>query len=251
MTNYKHDELEGPGEIGSLIENDEWETRIEARHGDIGPLNGAFGVQFGSRESVASGEEGFIPFNDVDRFGVFLFEELGEGPVRLQAGARYETQSAISEGVEPDHEGLSASVGVNWQAADGLSFALSGARSVKLPSGEELFSDGPHAATRQFEVGSADLDEEVAYSVDVGARYRQGRFTGQVNFFANTFNDFIFQAFTGEEEDGFAVVEYAQQDADFVGFEWLTAFEVLHLGDRHVDLEFSGDWVPCGTGGHR
>lgn len=45
---------------------------------------------------------------------------------------------------------------------------------MKLPSADELFSDGPHLATRSFEIGSTALDREVAMSLD--STLEMGRF---------------------------------------------------------------------------
>jgi iron complex outermembrane receptor protein len=117
------------------------------------------------------------------------------------------------------------------------------ARSTKLPNAEELYSDGPHVATQTFEIGDPTLDEETSLGLDVSLRRQSGRFTGELTLFANRFDDFIFQSLTGEEEDGLPVVRYAQADAELVGAELESRFELWHGGSGHLDLQLFGDYV--------
>lgn len=244
VTDYRHFELEGD-EIGTRFDNDEWELRLEARNelGDV--ARGAAGFQFTNRDFSALGEEAFVPPTDSERWAVFLYEELGEGPLRYQVGGRFERQRARVEptGLEATHEGFSVSAGLNWAASDRVTLAFTGARSVKLPTTEELFSDGPHLATRAFEVGDPGLEEEVAWSADASIRLREGPVTGEANFFVNRFQDFVFPGFTGEEEDGLPVLLYRQADALFLGYEAQAQLHLYERGDHHLLWEVSSDYV--------
>jgi iron complex outermembrane receptor protein len=177
---------------------------------------------------------------------LFLFEEIGKGPVKFQGGARFERQdiTAQTSGVNNrTTDGFSASAGLLWLPNAGYSASVSLARSVKLPNAEELFSNGPHIATNAFEIGDPDLSQETSVGLDASLRKRTGRFTGEISFFANRFDDFIFEQATGEEEDGLAVFQYVQQNANFIGAEFHADLEVFHSEPHHVSLEFSGDFV--------
>ena len=121
--------------------------------------------------------------------------------------------------------------------------AASAARSVKLPAAEELFSDGLHVATQAFEIGDPTLDEEVGLGLDLSLRAESGVFSGELTLFRQDFSDFIFQAFTGGEEEGFPVVVYSQQDATFTGFELDGRIDLLDRGGHHVHLSVMGDTV--------
>jgi len=50
-------------------------------------------------------------------------------------------------------------------------------RTERAPTTEELFSNGPHLATNQFEIGDITLDEETALGVEGAIRFR-----GENNF---------------------------------------------------------------------
>ena len=249
LADYRHFEVltveaTGEEEVETEFFNDEWEGRLELQH-SVGGSNGALGGQIRSRDFEAIGEEAFVPPTSTDQFAVFLFEQFDLGRLGFQAGARFEHQSTSNEaeGVDRDDDGLSASLGFVLRASDVVSLVLNGSRSVKLPAAEELFSDGPHLATLQFEIGDPDLDQEVGYSIDVGVRLTEGRVRGEVSFFVNSFDDFIYQELTGEEMDGLPVNQWTQADAVFTGFEAQADFELVHAGNGHVVLDVFSDYV--------
>ena len=114
---------------------------------------------------------------------------------------------------------------------------------MRLPAAEELFSDGLHVATRVFEVGDPDLSEETALGLNLSLRAQAGSFSGELTYFRQDFSDFIFQAFTGQEREGFPVVFFTQEDAAFSGFELQGRFEVFERNDHHVHVLVTGDLV--------
>ncbi|MDH3734798.1 MAG: TonB-dependent receptor, partial [Gemmatimonadota bacterium] len=160
LADYRHFEVivpedGGEREIETRFFNNEWEGRLEAQHSFGGTSNGSLGVQVIDRDFEAIGEEAFVPPTKTTQYAVFLFEQfdLGEA-VGLQVGGRFENQQTdnAEESVSREFNGISASLGAVIDAAEGLSFVLNGARSVKAPSAEELFSNGPHLATFTFEL---------------------------------------------------------------------------------------------------
>ena len=247
VTDYEHRELEGE-EIGTRFLNDSWEGRIELLQNPVGSLTGSIGFQALNRDFEAIGEEAFVPPTRTGSWAVFAFEELERGPWRFQFGARYETQDVTAdvdtEGTrDRSLSGVSGSLGVVYRAGDDYSLGVSLARSTKLPNAEELFSNGPHIATRAFEIGDPDLDEETSLGVDVTLRKSNGPLTGELTFFANQFDDYIFEQATDGEEDGLRVFQYVQRDAEFYGAELAGVWEMFHGEPDHLDLEFGADFV--------
>lgn len=243
-TDYRHTELEG-AETGTRFDNEEWEARVEARHRLPGDLSGAAGLQLRRRDFTAVGEEAFVPPTDTDGWAAFLFEAWESGRVRLEGGVRFERQTAREEaaGTERTRDGLSASAGASWRAGGPVVLSVSGARSRKLPTAEELFSDGPHLATRAYEIGHPDLLPETGYSLDLGLRLDEGPLRGEVTVFANRFEDHIYLAFAGEEREGLEVLRYVQEDASHVGFEARAEAEVARPGDGRLLVEGQADYV--------
>lgn len=249
-TDYEHVELEGD-EVGTLFFNDSMEGRLELvqqgrQLNDRASLNGSLGLQYFERDFEAIGDEAFLPPTHTERWALFTLQEIATGPVLWQLGARYESQDTDPEatGVQGrSHEGLSASLGLVWKANDRFSIGSSISRSVKLPAPEELYSDGLHVATQAFEVGDETLEEEIGNGFDLSFRLETQVVSGELTFFHQSFDNFIFQAFTGAEEDGFPVVIYSQQDATLEGIELQARVELLERQGHHLHLRLVGDMV--------
>lgn len=244
-TDYQHQELEGE-EVGTLFTNDAWELRLEAPHRAVGPLTGTIGLQATSRDFAAIGEEAFVPPSETSGWAAFLFEELTSGPLRWQFGLRYETQDVRTrdeQRAERSHRGVSASLGAIWTLSEQWAIATSLARGVKLPNAEELFANGPHVATRAFEVGDPTLEEETALGLDLTLRRNGEPVDGSFTVFATRYDDFILDLPTGEVVDGLPVFRFAAQDAEFRGVEGELHLELWHGEPHHLELELSGDYV--------
>ncbi|WP_420633677.1 TonB-dependent receptor [Candidatus Palauibacter sp.] len=250
VADYQHfevlvDEASGDRNIETRFFNNEWEGRLHAEHVLMEGSRGAVGIHAQNRNFEAIGEEAFVPPTSTFQFAAFLFEEFDLGRVGLQAGTRIETRRTEAEGVSTRRtdQGLSASLGGVFRASDVVSFVLSAARSAKLPSAEELFSNGPHLATQVFELGDPNLGTETGYSFDAGVRIDGGSVRAELSVFSNSFAGFTYQVFTGAEEDGLPVARWSQADAVFTGFEVHTELELFHYGDGHFVLDASGDYV--------
>ena len=246
FSDYRHLELEGDV-AGSRIDNERFETRIEAHHKIAEPLDGIFGVQYFDRDFGAEGEEAFAPPTDTKNWALFVFERITAAGDRLgfEIGGRYESQDVrdLLTDFERDFGDVSLSGGVNWRATDPVGFYLALSRNAKFPSAEELFSDGPHAATQQFEIGNPTLTTESSINLDVAVQALEGPVTGSVTFFVNSFKDYIYQELTGEEVDGLPVALWTQADAKFSGFEVEADVEVFHEGTHHIVVRAWSDYV--------
>ena len=243
FADYTHTEFEGE-EVGTRFDSQALEARLEATHAPIGPLAGTLGVQFGSRDLKATGEEAFIPETQTNVLALFLYEEIPVGPVSFAFGGRWEGhENETAAGFRRSNDGLSASLGVNWSASEAVTVAATASRSTKLPSAEELFSDGPHIATRLYEIGDPDLRNEIGYSGDLAVTFSEGRLSGQVAGFLTAFDDFIFLMPSDSTADGLAVATFEQADANFRGFEADLQFSLLHRPENHLALTGFSDYV--------
>lgn len=245
LSEYEHVELEGD-HVGTRFENEGIEGRFEAHHNPFGRLTGTWGVQAISNDFVARGDEAYVPPNESTSAAVFAFEELAGERFDLQFGARYEHQhvSVDDPSLDDGHfGGVSGSLGSIWRVADGYVVAASLSRAVRLPTATELFANGPHAATSQFEIGNPDLDEETSVGLDLSLRRTLGRFRGELNLFNNAFDGYIYESPTGEEEDELPVFRFLQRDARFRGVELSTHTHLFSRGESHVELDMSADYV--------
>jgi iron complex outermembrane receptor protein len=244
-TDYRHSEvIDGDAEATFL--NDSTEARLEASHRDIGPFHGAFGIQFADRDFRVEGEESLLPPTRTKSNAIFAFEEAGQGRWRVQFGGRYERQKVdVADGELPDRSfsGLSGSAGFVFVPNADYTVALSLSHSARLPVAEELYFNGPHEATFQFQIGDPNLRKEKGNGFDLALRKRTGIVTGEISFFSQRFDGYIFESPTGETEDDFPVFLFAQRDANFRGAEGHADFELLHTDPHHLVLELTADYV--------
>lgn len=241
---YDHTELEGD-EIGTVFLNEAWEGRFEFTHRPIGNLQGAFGLQLRSRDFEAIGAEAFVPPTTTDTLALFLVEEASLGTLMLTGGLRFEAVDVESTttGVERDFDTLSGSASALWRVNESVSLGLSSSLTERAPNAEELFSNGPHLATQQFEVGDPNLTEETAWQTEASVRVANGPFAGTVNLFRTEYDDYIFERETGLEEDGLPLFQYTQVDATFSGIEFETDVDVYQSEDLTVALDGSVSYV--------
>ncbi|MBI2381745.1 MAG: TonB-dependent receptor [Gammaproteobacteria bacterium] len=248
---YRHDEIEGSGELGTRFDNQATEGRVELSHEPLAGFRGTFGAQGLRRDFAATGEEAYVPPTLTRSQGLFLLEEYEAGDWRFEAGARAERQRiAVDTAGLPDYRGSgrSLSAGAVWKFLPGYSLNLNLASAQRLPSAEELYADGPHAATATFERGDAGLDAETARNLDVSVKKHEGDFTFGLNLFRNAVADYIYAADTGAEVDGLREIAYTQADARFRGMELETAyafnesFRLAAFADRvRGELEHGGE----------
>ena len=243
LSDYEHSELEGK-QVGTRFDNQGYEGRLEFLHKDLGAFKGAFGFQAQGRDLTVTGEEAFLPPSQTRSLAAFVLEEIGTGRARLALGGRVERQAVdLDRGDSRTTTGLSGSAGLTVRARDGIAFGLTLSYSERLPGAEELFSDGPHAATNAYEIGDPDLSKEKSLGFDASIKKSGGPLTGEVSFFRNAFTGYIFESFTAEEIDELQVVRYEQRDATFSGFEARAGVEVLEVADRHLSVEGTADYV--------
>jgi len=263
-TDYQHKEIED-GETGTIFKNRGYEARLEARHADIGPLQGSVGVQFGQTQFSALGDEALVPTTDTDSAALFALEEWQVNDrFKLSAGGRIEyTRLSPSAGDKPRFQGVndrdftagSASLGGIYKLGGPWSLATNVAYTERAPTFYELYANGPHEATGQYLVGDQGIGKERAYSGDLGLRFEQGPNRGSVGVFYSRFSNYLAEMNTGRfrNDDGDVVgpdfddalpeAAYRGVPAEFYGFEADTSLRVLERGGHKLDLALSGDYT--------
>lgn len=267
LNDFEHLEIEGGGEVGTDLQNDELEGRVELVHAPLAGFDGAVGVQLRDRDLETAGEEAFVPDSELTSVGVFLLERRDVGAWHVELGARYEHQSAESGALDVTHDLYNGSLGARWafHADHHLGFAWTHAQ--RAPAIEELFANGAHLATNTFEIGDPGLDEETSNNVDVSLARTSGRWTWTVNAFYNRIDDFVFlrendlngdgiadrvepdfdgdpaNVVDADETDELLLVNHAQADAEFWGFEAESVLDIFDDARGHLDVRVWGDYV--------
>lgn len=228
IADYEHTEFEAPGEPGTVYETDGVEGRIEAGH-RFGEFEGAIGLQYLDKELSAFGDESFITPTSTNSVAAFLYEtrewEHGFG---LEGGLRLESTELDNkfQGTK-NFDLVSGSLGLHQHFDNGWFVGAQLAYTERAPNESELFADGAHLATSQYEVGNPGMDREAGLNLEGTARWRGDMFGFGVNLFVTDFSDFIYlspgetlhEGVLVDEVDEVPVFLFLQQDATFQGGE--------------------------------
>lgn len=259
-TDYAHTELEGD-ETGTVFENEGWEFRGEIAHGPLTVFDeGVAGVQFSDTDFSAIGDEAFTPPASTRNQAFFISEHIHNGDLHWDFGARVEHQSVDADGISGSYSDTALSVAASaiWELAEDQSLALSLQRSQRHASSTELYADGPHLATEQYEIGDPDLDLETAYGVDLRYTYSGRDWSATASAFYTYFEDYIFSENLGfetddegrsegdpdfEDEGALDTYQFTAVDATFWGFEAEVDYLAYQSGETSVTLGLLADYV--------
>ena len=254
-SDYTHTEFEG-SEVGTVFDIEGLEGRAEFIQAPVGNLRGSFGGQFYIRDFSAVGEEAFVAPNETEQYGFFTLQELSFGNLQIEGAARFETSSVSSQPLNVDRNFniLSGALGVSYDVG-GLRIGVNGSRVGRAPAGEELFANGPHVATGQYELGDVNLEVERAWGLEGFVRGNVGPATISLTAFKSWFDNYIYLNNTGTvveedgsplpagEEGGLPLFNYLQQDASYYGFEAEVSVPFVKDGDFSVTGEASAEYV--------
>jgi iron complex outermembrane receptor protein len=277
VVRYLHDEIEalldGRPVLGARFRQTAVEANLVARHDHAlhehsdAPLRaeGAFSAAFQYRDLVASGSSPGARSGEDLGLALIAYEEFQRGPFRLEGGLRWDhrrleprntdsirVRTQQREVVKPVSRrtfgSISGSLAALADVTPGWTTGVSVARSTRVPSLEELFSDGPHLADFSFDIGSPDLEPERGLGVDLFVRGGGDRVNLEAAVFANWVDGFIYYAQTGETvrviRDGVAprttpVYEARGDDALFTGVEGRIQWEAV----RNVVLDLTASYT--------
>ena len=121
---------------------------------------------------------------------------------------RYESSNVKPEKEDPDSKigyvrernfsSFSASASLIYDLGNAFYFGTNLSRSTRIPSIEELFSEGPHLAAYSYETGNPDLNLEKGFGTEFFVYYKKNGFFSLLNLFYNDLEYFIIPRNTGK-----------------------------------------------------
>jgi iron complex outermembrane receptor protein len=111
----------------------------------------------------------------------------------------------------------------------------------RAPSYFELYADGAHIATNQYEVGNPNFKKERSNGVDAQIRWKDAKNSFSIGAYYTRFNRFIGLLDTAEIESE-SELPIAQFTAFAASFKGLEAEGKFNLAD-YWDLSLRGDYV--------
>jgi iron complex outermembrane receptor protein len=207
---------------------------VDARvhHAPIGRLSGSFGVNAMRQGNLSRGRSFLIPQYRLWGGGVYGLEQLTYDRWQFTAGLRYDYrwQHAYQFGdpviISPDDErswnGLTGSLGVVYQLAEGWSLASTAGTGWRAPNVSELFSAGVHQGAAQYELGDSSLGRERSFNVDATLRHVGATLRFEVSAYQNRIDNFLFLRPIGviaTVRGSYAGYQYTETEARLRGVE--------------------------------
>ncbi|MDX2109662.1 MAG: TonB-dependent receptor [Verrucomicrobiota bacterium] len=265
ISDYRHSELSGGTTVNTTFKSTSYEGRLELQQVPVGLLTGTVGFQTAWAKVSSVGEEVVQPPNQTTTNAVFILEELKFEHITWQVGARYDNQR-IALGEVPElppfdrylatsgdtmaRDALSGSTGVVVYPLKDYSLGLSLAWSQRLPTAQELFSNGPHGGTGAYEVGDSSLGRETSLGLDLTLRKRAGFITGSIGVFYNRMDAFIYEQELPESakpefnnDEDLSVYQFVAADSRFYGGEVELTLHLVDSTNHQLHLNLTGDSV--------
>ncbi|PKO51814.1 MAG: TonB-dependent receptor, partial [Betaproteobacteria bacterium HGW-Betaproteobacteria-20] len=274
-TDYQHQEIEN-GAVGTTFKNRGVEGSVEAGHTPfdtgLGNLEGVLGFQFQNTNFDALGGEAFVPGVNTQNKALYVYEELPidalNKQLKLSFGGRTEyttvdaspwikLPTAQNNSFNPNSFALGGlyTFNKNWSLASNLS------HNERAPSYFELYADGAHLATGQYEVGNSNFAKERSNGVDAQIRWKDGKNSFSVGAYYTRFSRFLGLLNTGNtrgvdgelnpidaDNNGIAdgsgenilpEAQFSAFSATFKGLEMEGKFNIIN----NLDLKLRGDYV--------
>ena len=211
-TRYRHEEVEGSGEVGTTFSSRGQDLRLEARHAPWAGVEGVWGVQTEALNFSALGTEAFVPGTRTRSRALFVLEELKVRDLALSVGGRAEQVQVSSDGdlagaPEPKFgdpasrrfSPSSLSLAARIDMAPGWQLQASAGTTQRAPAYYELYANGVHVATAAFELGDPRLGLERSRHLELGLAWRSGAHSLKASVFSTHFANFISLDATGAE----------------------------------------------------
>jgi iron complex outermembrane receptor protein len=248
---YRHNELEEDGAIGTTFNNIGGEGRFELVQRERNGWTGAIGTQLLVRKLDIVGAEKFLPKSKTRQYGLFTTQSLDAGALRAEVGARVErtivSASADANLGNPDirrsFTSVSGSLGTSYEITNGWRIGVNGSYTQRAPSAEELFPNGPHVGTQAFEIGDPTFGTEKSTGLEVILRGSGEGYSLTASIYHSWFKDFIFETQTGAILDDLPVFKFGQANARHYGAEIEASVRLATLGDFKINLDGVGDFT--------
>jgi iron complex outermembrane receptor protein len=162
--------------------------------------NGTFGVTAQRQENVWSGSRFFIPNYTSLMLGAYALERYSFNNTDLEAGLRYDyrnlnafrNQNNLITETRRNFNNVSATISVNRQLTEHWRWLTNIAFAWRTPSVNELYVNGLHHGTANFEIGDPGLDSERAINLSTQLKYeKDSSFSVDLTLYTNRIRGFI------------------------------------------------------------
>ncbi|MEO8446799.1 MAG: TonB-dependent receptor [bacterium] len=240
------------------------QTDLRLNHKYIKDVEGTVGIGIQKMDNKTLAVEKLIPNYTASSYSAYISEKIEKKRFAFSIGGRYDNKiQNIEETIfETDEFGnaiktvlprelkfnsFSGSVGFVYKPDPRIDLYTNLGTGWRPPSEFDLYADGVHEGTGRFDRGLItndsllDPESERSLNIDAGTRIRTKYFSGEISFFRNVINNFIYPSPTGEVDSAsnLPVYDIRQAKSSFIGFEYSLQFQLA----KWALLSFRGDYV--------
>ena len=162
--------------------------------------SGSSGIIVQRQENVWDGSRFFIPNFTSWMAGIYTTERWVLNKTALEAGLRYDyrtqkvfrNQNNVITETFRSFNNISGSFAVNHKIKDGMRWLTNLSLAWRPPSINELYVNGLHHGTANFEIGDPNLKSETGYNFSTQLRFdKDSSFSFDLTLYSNYINGFI------------------------------------------------------------
>lgn len=208
------------------------------------------GISTSFQNNEIGGYSFLIPAYRREEYGAYYLVNYKPSDVwAFNASARYDISHIHTEAhgqdvgeVERDYHDYSLAVGAVFTPKDGHEWRGSIGRAYRLPSANELTSNGVHHGAFRHELGDSTLVGEQGWQTDLSYSLHKKRVDMSISPFFSYYPHFISLHPTGQWSmlpDAGQIYQYVDAPATFFGGEVRVKVKLV----RDLHYEFSGEYV--------
>lgn len=205
---YRHKEFEANGAIGSEFKIVNYNSKLTITHNDFSFFNNGTLRINGELRDFNIGGFVFTSPAKLYNLSFAVFENIMMNKINIELGGRLSFDR-----IDPEKQNYQADIGLirtrnfeTYSLSGSFLYSLSNvvyvganiSRSSRIPTIEELYSEGPHLAAYSYEVGNPDLEAENGIGTEIFIYHQFEKLNFNLNFFYNDINNFIIPRKTGE-----------------------------------------------------
>lgn len=202
---------------------------IKAHHKPIGPVYGTIGVSSMIQSNRTLGISKLIPGYNLQNFAGFIYEQAQFGPLNLSAGGRLDvrnldvldTPALGVKAVNRKYDALSGSFGAALHLTSDLSLSANIGHAWRAPTAFEMFVNGVHEGTLQYDIGDSNLKSENATNIQSSLKLVTNHVIGEISVYNNHIGRYIYADPSGthDPQSGYQIYYLKQANARIRGID--------------------------------
>lgn len=234
---YNHKEFEASGLIGAEFGLINYSGDITVNHKKFGFLdNGTWGISSDYRDFNIGGYVFTSPTKSI-KLSAFFYENINfndnKTSIEFSVRINYDNlkpnplnpNSSIGLITQRSFNTFSLSVSAIRDLNKNFHLGISLSRSSRVPTIEELYSEGPHLAAYSYEIGNPYLESEYGYGGEVFLHYKNDKIYYMFSFFGNNIPFYIIPRNNGDTNYSTLLPIYKTSGVNALMFGFESQFE--------------------------